>query len=587
MSTISIFPRLLFAMSILACSTAVAAPDRQSKQTDILSLMPDNTLAFVVVNDPALLLTKTEALAKQLELPMPDPLALLQKQLPAVEHVDKSRPVAVVVHPDGMPLGGLYLVPVTDFEAFVKACGAEDPSGELVKVEFAGDEMVAASYRRYALITDASDASAIAAVKSNRGKVAAEYAAMRERMETADVAGGATRLGIEKFAAMAKQGIAAMQAKLEAMDPDDMPGVSPKSIAEAMSMYTLLVEAFDATVETYAFEVTIGKKAITGQDILRLKSGEFATKLGQIDTAGTDWCGQLPAARPVFVMAGTMPESLMPGLLEFSKKTMLAMKGLYGLDENQINRMIEDMKPVMEKTKGMAFLMAVPRNEDAPLYAGAGGLLKVDGGAQQYIEEYTTLLAKMAREMKKPSRDAMLSFSRPKKIDVDGKAGVRFDVDIDFSVGAEDSEQSRMIDEMMAKMYGPDGKLRVFLVAANDDTVAFGYTSLATVKRFIAAANGELPRTLDSVPAYKQLKAHLPDNAQWVGAIDLGGYFELIKRMMPPNMIPDLDVPAAPIGIGVKASEQEICVHGAVTVNSIKRLVQLLPRKTPPTANEQ
>ena len=29
------------------------------------------------------------------------------------------------------------------------------------------------------------------------------------------------------------------------------------------------------------------------------------------------------------------------------------------------------------------------------------------------------------------------------------------------------------------------------LVAANEDTVAFGYTSQATVKRFIAAANGD------------------------------------------------------------------------------------------------
>ncbi len=144
-----------------------------------------------------------------------------------------------------------------------------------------------------------------------------------------------------------------------------------------------------------------------------------------------------------------------------------------------------------------------------------------------------------------------------------------------------------MIDEMMSKMCGPDGKLKIFLVAANDDTVAFGYTSQATVKRFMAAANAKLPRTLGSVPAYKELRSHLPDDALWGGAIDLGGYFELIQRVLKPGMIPDLDVPASPIGFGVTASEQEVCVHGAVTVNTIKRLVQSVMRMMPPSSGGQ
>lgn len=568
-------------MLVLACSTAMAQPAGVAKKTDILSMMPDNSLAFVVVNDPALLLKKATTFAKQLEVPMPDPMVLLQMRLPAVGHLDMTRPAAVAFHPDGHPIGGVILVPVTDFEAFVKACGAEDASADLVKVKFAGAKMLAASYKGYALLSDASDASVIEAVKNNKGKVAEEFAAMRQRMEAADVTGGATRSGIESFAAFAKQGIATMQAQIEKTDPDKLPGIMPKSIAEALSMYTMFVEEFDAAVQSYAFTVSVEKKAIVGQDILRLKKSEFATKLGQIEPSGIDWYGQLPAGRPVIVMAGATPKSLMPGIIEFSKKAMLAMSGIYGMDEDQINQLIEDSKPLMEKTRGMALLMAVPRNEDAPLYAGAGGILKVDGNAEQYIDDYVELVTKMSRAMKNPAGTAMFRFTAPQKIEIEGKPGLRLVVEIDLSFGTDDSEGQQMVEKMMSKMYGPDGKMKMFMVAANDDTVAFGYTSQATVKRFIAAANGKLPRTLASMPAYKELRAHLPDDAQWGGAIDLGGYFELIKRFVEPGMIPDFDVPSFPIGLGVTASEQEVCAHGVVTVNSIKRIMQTFKDMVP------
>jgi hypothetical protein len=572
---------------ILACSTAMAKPDGAAKKTDILSMMPDNSLAFVVINDPALLFKKAGTLAKQLEAPMPDPVLLLQAQLPAVEHVDMTRPAAVAISRGGFPGGGLILVPVTDFEAFVKACGAEDAGADLVEVEFTGHGMVAASYNGYAVLAAASGASAIEAVKNNQGKVAEEYAAMRERMEAADITGGVTRSGIETFAALAKQGIATMQAEIGKLDSDELSGMPSKSIAEVLSLYTVLFDEFDAAVRSYAFAATIEKKVIIGQGILRLKSCELATRLGQLEPSGTDWYGLLPAGQPVVVMAGTTPKSLMPGLLEFSKKAMLSMSGVYGMDEDQIHQLIEDSKPLMEKTSGMALLLAVSKNEDAPLYAGAGGILKVDGNAEQYIDDYAELVTKMAQAMKKPSGDAMFRFTAPKKIEVDGKAGVRIVVDFDLSIGADDSEQQQMIDEMMSKMYGPDGKLRFFLVAANDDTVAFGYTSQATVKRFMAAANGELSRTLGSMPAYKALRSHLPDDAQWGGAIDLGGYFELIQHVLPPGMVPDLDVPPSPIGFGVTASEQEVCVHNVVAVNTIKQLVQTFTRMMPASSGER
>jgi hypothetical protein len=568
-------------MFVLACSTAMAKADSEADKSDILSMLPDDSLAFIVVRQPALLLTKSETLAKQLECPAPDVMAWVEKRLPAIQHVDMERPAAVVLHPGGTPLGGVILMPVTDFEAFVKACGAEDVEVDLVRVEFAGDEMVAASYNGYALLTDASDASAFKAVMNNQGRVAAEFAPMRARMEASDICGGATRSGIEKFTAVAKKRIEALQAEIMKRDDNELPGMPPKDVAEALSMYVMLVEELDTTVESYAFGMSIEKEAIVGQDILRLKASDFATKLGQVAPLAIDWYDQLPATRPVFVMALATPKSLMEGLLEFSKKAMLSMSSIYGMDEEEIHQLIEDSMPLMEKTNGIAFLTALPRNEEAPLYAGAGGLLKVDGDANQYIDDYAEMLTKMVERMQEPSEGTMLRFTAPKKLDIDGKAGLRFIAEIDLPVGPVDSAQKRIINDMMAKIYGVDGKLKIFMVAANDDTVAFGYTSRATVKRFVSAANRELPRRLGSMPAYKALRSHLPEDAQWVGAIDLGGYFQLLQRILPPGLVPDLDAPASPIGFGVTASEQEVCIHSVVTVHTAKRIAQVITRMIP------
>ena len=103
----------------------------------------------------------------------------------------------------------------------------------------------------------------------------------------------------------------------------------------------------------------------------------------------------------------------------------------------------------------------------------------------------------------------------------------------------------------------------------------------------MAAANGKLPRTLGSVPAYKAVLAHLPSGAQWGGGIDLGGYFEVIRRFVPQGMIPDVDIPPSPIGFGVTASEQEVCVHSVMTVNTIKRLVQAVQKMASASAGGQ
>jgi hypothetical protein len=51
-------------------------------------------------------------------------------------------------------------------------------------------------------------------------------------------------------------------------------------------------------------------------------------------------------------------------------------------------------------------------------------------------------------------------------------------------------------------------------------------------------------------------------------------------------MIPSLDIPPTPIGLAVTASEQEVCIHGAVTVNTMKQFVQAFKQLLPSSSGE-
>ena len=401
-------------------------------------------------------------------------------------------------------------------------------------------------------------------------------------MVAAGIAGGATRLGIETFAAMAIKELAAKQAEFEKIE---IPGMPQQSLAQALSLYTMLIEEFEKAVECYAFGVSIQRGAITGQDMLRMKTRDENRKRGANALAVTDWLSELPAGRPVFLMAGATPKAFVPELLTLSKQMMLTMPDMYGMDEEDIDQMIEEMTPLLDRTRGMAFLMSVPGAKDSPLYAGLGGILKVDGNAAQYIDDYAEVTMKATQRMKDASGKGMFRISDPKKVEVDGKPGMRIVVDFNLANMAGDTADQQMMSTVMSKMVGSDGKLKVFIVAANDDTVVFGYTSQATAKRFIAAANGKSPRTLAALPPYQQLAKHLPADAQWGGAIDVGGYYELIKRVMPTGLVPEIDIRPAPMGIAATVSEQEVCIHGAVTVNTLKRLVESFKQASSPAGS--
>lgn len=570
--------RILRAIAAMACvaafCVAMAFPVQAAESADgVWGLLPDDTLGFVVVNEPQKLAEDVEALSEKLELPLPgDPMELLGMQIPAVEHVDTSKPVAMVAvaREEPFPMAVLML-PMKDFGAFVEVCEAEDADGELVKVEFAGDSMFAASHEGYALLVQKRDAKAIDAVKNNTGVVAEAFASMKERMDAADVTGGATRAGIAYAVKEIKGQIAGAKMQLADDDLSNAP-MSADQIADALSIYVVLADAFDSAIENGAFTVDVKRQAIVGQDILRLRDKELAKKLAAIAPPDSDWYGRLPAGQTVFTVAGPMPESLTADIMSFSKDLMVALKNIYGMNEDEIDTLFEASEDMMKQTTGGAFVFGIPRSKDAPMYAGSGGLFAIDGDAEGYIKDYAQMMGDFAKASKGENGKGLLNFAKPTEIEVDGRPGVQLNIKIEFPIETEDEFMRQAMDDMMAKLYGPGGQLKVFLVAVDENTVAYAYTSKANLRRYMAASAGEAERTLADVKSLAAVRKHLPADAQWAGSIDIGGYLTLIQRMIPFPIFGN-DIPSAPIAFAVSADGDEVRCNSAMTVGAIKSLV--------------
>lgn len=567
---------LLLLLAIAFCQPVMAKPEKAAEPVDVLSLLPDSTLGMIIVNKPGDLFEKVVGLAKKLGAPIPkNPLAELKKDIAALKYVDPTRPAVIAITQKSgvgpMPVYFIGLVPVKNFTAFVKAAGGIKETDGVYKIEYA----FAAEYKGYAVLVDPNGAGVLETIGKNEGRIATEFAPMRERMEAADVSGGATRQGIEMLTAFAKMGISTMQMQFENMPPDPNTGMSPKSISQALSIYTLMFDELNNSVQTYAFATSIEKDAIVSDDIIRLKNKKLAETLAKIDPFDTESFKGLPAGRPFVAFAGAMPKSLMSGLMVFSKKGMLAMSDLYGLDEKGIDELIARYQPLMEKTNSMAFVMGAPRKKGS-IYSGMCGISRVEGGAEQYIADNAALFENMNEIMKKSKNGAMIGFGKPKKIEVDGRPGISVKFSVNMEVAPEGSMQQAQMDEIMERMFGKGGKTTIFFVAIDENTVAYAYDSPALIKRVIA---GDDAKTLGSVQGYEETLALLPEDAQWIGVFDLGGYMELIKKVVPPNQLPPgIKVPPSPFAMGATVTKDEVCIRSVVTVKTIKRIVKSFQR---------
>lgn len=562
---------LFKAFAALVLTGCLAHPARAAE--DVWSLLPDETLGFVTVNNAVELSQEIQTFGKSIDAPFPNIIEALEKEQPVVAQLDASRPLALVLLRQADQFKLLGLLPVRDFQAFVKAGDGQSTGGDFSRMKLDDEELIAASKGGYALVTQAGNPDVLKAALENSGRTAQQLQSLRADMDQSDVAGAATQRGIRTLTKFARDALTAQAQKLRAAAGDESQA---EMAAQGLQFYKLLIGGVAKNVQSYGFTMNLNEQGVVGRDTIILKDGPLQTQLADIAPSGIRWSDSLPAGQPVFMFAGVTPQSLGEEMLDVSAEIMVAMKGIYGLDRESIDKIIELSRPMIRDIKSMAFMLGLPEDPNAPLYAASGGFIKVEENAPKFIDSYIQLTEEMTQALE-ASDSSFMKFEKPEKMQIDGRPGVKLTVAFDFQKMKDDPSKAVM-DTMMKRLYGEDGKLTAYFAATDDQTLVYGYSSRETLQRFAEALDAEVSgKRLGADSGYSELFENLPEDALWVGAVDIAGYMNMIKRMIgsmgAAQLLPSFGT-AAPIGIGVSVKGNQCDVTWSVPQSTIKNMVQ-------------
>ena len=240
------------------------------------------------------------------------------------------------------------------------------------------------------------------------------------------------------------------------------------------------------TIQTEITHVAVGLRI--DSETIYLDSHSVFTPDGSLAQAAKDLKGPdqsalaaLPPGPYMVAFDGVFPESWMKSMSGFSAEMMRAMAAQGGkpLKDADVRKMIESMQQSMAGMQSFAMRMA-PLEPGKSLYAGMAGVMKVKNS-----REFLTNYEKSVREMTKlfeGGDNPLFKSYEISKADVGGVQALQISMDMSGMMTAVGDPNAQ---RMMEMMIGEGGKLTIYVGAADDQTVAIGYSKEA----FIATLN--------------------------------------------------------------------------------------------------
>ena len=262
---------------------------------------------------------------------------------------------------------------------------------------------------------------------------------------------------------------------------------------------------------------------------------QVAAAMGQLGQPKKHPLAGLPAGPFLFAGGGIVSEGLADVWTDLGAAMMKSARGLYGLDDKTVDQVMDAARPMMKRFGGMSFAMGVGE-EGEPLYSRMFAVLAVDD-AQAYLRVYEEYV----QQFQKTTEAAGSPFGMKlaiERAEVDGQSVLVLVFDIPQLSGQVAGAPP--LGQLTEKMFGPGGKVRAYLAAADPHTVVMGYTSPDAMRQVLAAAKGSKPQLMDDPLVAKTAKM-LPPNAPVLGFWSVAGTMAFGNRAIavwPPSRSP-------------------------------------------------
>jgi len=557
-----LFPIVLLVGLAMAVQTIVRADD-------VLDVIPGDALGFVAVNRLAETDAKVQKTLEEFQLPAFGFLDMFKARSRIESGLDERGTAAVVAVPGpeaDSPPAVLLFLPVTDFGKLIEPFEPDDPAAPIVEVESAQGEAVVAKLGAYAVATEPKHRELLQKALDAKKHVADDLAALQPWIAEHDVVGLLTRPGVRLFCEKAQQGLEAARAGMEAAAGEGNP------VLEGLKVYEMLFDLADEEVTAVALGVQIGEGGLVRiAERVRFRPSALS-HIGWPESAPEGLLAGLPAGPFVVVFGGVLPEGASDALMEFSVNMMKSMPNLYGVNDEQADQIMEISRDSMKGLRGMSFMIGVSK-PGAPMYSNMVFSMQMDD-AHAYLDTYRKQIEAM-NEIVKDTETSILSQMKVTEIDLEGTPGLK--VEMDFPALPE-MKADPNFPNLMEGLFGPGGKIRIFMAAADEHTVVAAYTKRAALRRCLRAV--KRPKAaLVADEGVAATAALLPSGAPVVGYWSPQGTVAFLNQaisLFAPDeesrpALPDFPA-TPPIGLAATISADEVQTHVVIPGEVLKAI---------------
>lgn len=488
---------------------------------DALKMVPADALGLVIIDDLETLDAKAGKAIEGRKLPIAGPLAALQAVPGLSDCLDKKSPIVAALlkgadEPGRDPVPVVY-VPVTDFEAFTKLFGGET-EGDMVRLTVPAKPMLAAKKDGFAVLVPEDNEQVLKAVLESSGGMAERLGDDLAWLEKRDVAAVITDGGISVFCEKILEGVEVAQQAVRMQDNDKM------GVGDILNVYKSVFAVVDREVELAAVGLDVHE---SGDLVLQVRKrfvpdGRLAKCLA-VPATPVDVLAGLPVEPFVFAGGGQLTPAMGDLMLEFTVEVMKAAPKLYGITGEQAEKMMDSASTLMTGMQSLSMMFATGLRDDT-MYSRTIGVIQCEDTAK-YMESYDKYIQEFAGLMK-GSKGIFSMSIESKPTEIDGRKGLEISMEMPKELLAADPNA----EAMLKKMIGPEGKIRVFVVAADERRILFGYTNKNLLQKALAALKEG--KSLSEEESIKKAAARLGEGNLGRGYFNPAGLVTFVNSMI-------------------------------------------------------
>lgn len=582
-----------------------------ARSADVLQEVPNDVLGFVVVHHLTVIDAKAKWLSLELRNNTFSPLAFLKTVTNIQDGLNLEGDFLLAAYPD--PRGdksrlrfGVWL-PVADYARFAKSIGASSLDG-ISTVTVAGEDLLVARRGEWALVMDTDQRErmtqlvAAAAspplspqiagwkkwIDSNDVTIVAYAAGVHELLSWADDSDGDGKTGDESaddvFGAKNAPGRAVVAAGANR---------APQGIAGVLNEYHKWTAASPAIAHTIEQANMVG----CGLRInLNYKSGNSALVGLRIafndgfEAEAIDAKAGVPhsifdTGGFAFACAGQLPKSVLETLASGYLRTVAAdlkKEEHTELDEESLQQLNEAVEQAAGEVRH-AVVVTQPGGQSTPVYTNNFVVLRVSSAA-----DFLSRAAEVMRLWNKANRDAdgetKLIFL-PEETKLGDRAARQYTLDFATMLGGPAVPEIR---QAMEKLFGPGGKLRLWVVPADDHTMLLAQGTLEQVTAALKHYDRKQPVDWNRGELSK-CNGLLPAESDWRVFFDPHRYFEWEQRQaMAVTGVPVIGGPLVkpfrdcpPVGVAGGFRDQELWIDAVALAPTLKSAYEFLKPTKP------